>query len=107
MKPLNQLQKISCIPREPADRLHNDAITGPHKCQQLLQLRAGQILTAHAINENLLHAKRLHQHLLPDGILFLGADPDIADLHVKSPVSIGRTHMGYRNALPIASVFHF
>ena len=57
--------------------------------------------------KTLLHAKRLHQHLLPDGILFLGADPDIADLHAKSPVSIGCTHMGYRNALPIASVFPF
>ncbi|MPN08403.1 hypothetical protein SDC9_155685 [bioreactor metagenome] len=51
--------------------------------EHLFQLRPVGILTAGLVNIDFVNTKFLHQYLLPDGILLLGAVADIPYFHVQ------------------------
>lgn len=49
------------------------------------QLGPVAILPAHAVNVDLVHSQGVHQNLLPNRVLFLGADSYVADFQGNSP----------------------
>ena len=65
--------------------IRDSGITPADIGHHLFQLRTFRILAAHFIDVDLLHAQGLHQNLLTDRVLLLGANPDIANLQIVLP----------------------
>ena len=62
-------------------------IAPPHIFQHPSELWTAGVLTAHTVDVDLVHAQRLHEDFLPDGVLLLGAHSDITDFHVLTLLS--------------------